>query len=163
MSSGSYLSTSISGILSSGTMVAMVKEILSLSTSCWMVNIIISEHSGQYQVLMMLGCVWWFLTWSVSVHSWLHLCIDLDLKSGLVSLTVNGRLVGANIQMSDWSPADNMTLSHLVLGENNSGKWNGDHGHRSLIGNINFFSGNSSSASIDFTLNPCQTEGDLLR
>ena len=74
---------------------------------------------------------------------------------------MNGRLVGANIQMSDWSPADNMTLSHLVLGENNSGKWNGDHGHRSLIGNINIFS--SSNFTSNFTLNPCQAVGDLLR
>ena len=100
----------------------------------------------------------------MSVHSWLHLCIGLDLESGLVNLTVNGELLGENSQMEDldWSAGTNLTLSDVVLGENNNGKWNGDRGHRSLIGNINFFS-SSSSRSTNFTLNPCQTKGDLLR
>ena len=58
----------------------------------------------------------------------------------------------------NWRAGTNLTLSDVVLGENNIGKWNGDQGHRSLIGNINLF-----SSSTNFTLNPCQTEGDLLR
>ena len=57
-----------------------------------------------------------------------------------------------------WSSPTNLTVSDVVLGEKNKGKWNGDQGHRSLIGNINIF-----STSTNFTLNPCQTEGDLLR
>ena len=101
-----------------------------------------------------------------SVHSWVHLCIDLDLETGLVNLTVNGKLAGDNIQIEDqnWSSGNNLTLSDVVLGENNNGKWNGDQGHRSLIGNINLFSSSGPSSRLqNFTLNPCQTEGDLLR
>ena len=64
-----------------------------------------------------------------------------------------------------WSAGTNLTLSEVVVGENNNGKWNGDHGHRSLIGNINIYSssGSSSSSGSNFTLNPCQAAGDLLR
>ena len=62
----------------------------------------------------------------------------------------------------NWRAGKNLSLSEVVLGENNNGKWNGDQGHRSLIGNLNLFS-SSSSQMPNFTLNPCETEGDLLR
>ena len=62
----------------------------------------------------------------------------------------------------NWRAGKNLSLSEVVLGENNNGKWNGDQGHRSLIGNLNLFS-SSSSQLPNFTLNPCETEGDLLR
>lgn len=81
-----------------------------------------------------------------------------------MNFTVNGKHVGVNIEIEDlsWSAGKALTLSDVVLGENNNGKWNGDQGHRSLIGNINLFS-SSSSQRLNFTLNPCKTEGDLLR
>ena len=62
----------------------------------------------------------------------------------------------------NWRAGKNLSLSEVVLGENNNGKWNGDQGHRSLIGNLNLFSSSSSQLQ-NFTLNPCETEGDLLR
>ena len=58
----------------------------------------------------------------LSVHSWLHLCIDLDLQSGLVNLDVNRKVVGERIEVKELKTfAGNITLDHVVLGENNEG------------------------------------------
>ena len=72
--------------------------------------------------------------------------------------------MGENIHIQDLRAlAGDLSLDDIVLGENNNTKWNGDHGHRSYIGNLNWFTSQARDHLLSITNNPCAVEGDLLR
>ena len=99
-----------------------------------------------------------------SVHSWFHLCIDINFDSGVVTSAVNGKIIGEDFRIPDLrGRAVGLTLGDVVLGENNRTRFGGDQGHRSYIGNLNWFSSLTREELLAISLNLCPIQGDLLR
>ena len=96
---------------------------------------------------------------------WYHICQKVDTIRGVISVSVNGKILTNEVQVVNLQKNKPEKLGgHIVLGKSVKLKATGeyvDQQFEGFISNVNFYSGKNLSIET-LSSKPCHSEGDLL-